>query len=189
MAPCLTAVAIRRSMQRHQSGDGNARQRCSAPRMSLSMSKQTPAFSQRMCPWADFLAYPLNWPSFGPTRGRQQQAACSSDVRRSRRRATRASSSPSRFIPGPAVSCAAYRENSEYRGPARIARQVRWAVPQMHPEDAPGLLSRSGPSRKHQCQHCRGHEASNRSDHVSLPVLVPGEPWRRVARRRLQPLI
>jgi len=40
-------------------------------------------------------------------------AAIASDVRRSPRRATRASSSASRSTPEPAVSCAAYRENSE----------------------------------------------------------------------------
>ena len=39
----------------------------------------------------------------------EASAAIASDVRRSRRRATRASASPSRSTPEPAVSCAAYR--------------------------------------------------------------------------------
>jgi len=54
----------------------------------------------------------------------EASAAIASGVRRSRRRATRASSSPSRSTPEPAVSCAAYRENSEQSTAGAFAADV-----------------------------------------------------------------
>jgi len=54
----------------------------------------------------------------------EASAAIASDVRRSRRRATRASASPSRSTPEPAVSCAAYRENSEQPTAGAFAADV-----------------------------------------------------------------
>jgi len=53
-------------------------------------------------------------------------------------------------------------------------RHIRRAVPQMHPEDAPALLSRRCSSGEHQCHCRRGRDWFDGSDHVVPPRVAAG---------------